>query len=353
MKMKNIVAMTMAATMVWNGTAVFGAIGVKTAVLNDARISFNGGTLQTIQCYMIEGYNYIRARDVTNNLNMHVTQMQDENTGIVVQPNMATSSVRPTEKLTKQSAAVNVQKGWLVYDATPFEAECFLLDNRFYFKLSDFQKASDLSRDISLVWVAAEAADQGIKEPYPNTYYGMEVSWDAENRVVHVDRVNTDLKKVFDDIRSNQSQENEEMQKPEEPKKESQNSKNPESQEAVAKDSVEAVFQLVNQERKANGRRELVLDPMLCEAAQVRASELDTLFSHTRPSGESCFSILDEYGLRYSGAGENIAKGQRDADEVMDSWMNSEGHRNNILSSDFTKIGIGHTGDNWVQLFMK
>ena len=90
------------------------------------------------------------------------------------------------------------------------------------------------------------------------------VSWDAENRVVHVDRVNTDLKKVFDDIRSNQSQENEEMQKPEEPKKESQNSKNPESQEAVAKDSVEAVFQLVNQERKANGRRELVLDPMLC-----------------------------------------------------------------------------------------
>lgn len=174
MKMKNIVAMTMAATMVWNGTAVFGATGVKTAVLNDARISFNGGTPQTIQCYMIEGYNYIRARDVTNNLNMYVTQMQDENTGIVVQPNMAASSVRPTEKLTKQSAAVNVQKGWLVYDATPFEAECFLLDNRFYFKLSDFQKASDLSRDISLVWVAAEAADQGIKEPYPNTYYGME-----------------------------------------------------------------------------------------------------------------------------------------------------------------------------------
>ena len=70
MKMKNIVAMTMAATMVWNGTAVFGATGVKTAVLNDARISFNGGTPQTIQCYMIEGYNYIRARDVTNNLNM-------------------------------------------------------------------------------------------------------------------------------------------------------------------------------------------------------------------------------------------------------------------------------------------
>ena len=99
MKMKNIVAMTMAATMVWNGTAAFGA------------------------------------RDVTNNLNMYVTQMQDENTGIVVQPNMAVSSVRPTEKLTKQSAAVNVQKGWLVYDATPFEAECFLLDNRFYFKL--------------------------------------------------------------------------------------------------------------------------------------------------------------------------------------------------------------------------
>ena len=53
MKMKNIVAMTMAATMVWNGTAVFGATGVKTAVLNDARISFNGGTPQTIQCYMI------------------------------------------------------------------------------------------------------------------------------------------------------------------------------------------------------------------------------------------------------------------------------------------------------------
>lgn len=353
MDKKNIVAVTMIAAMALTGTTAFGADGLKTAVLNDAQISFNGGTPQTIQCYMIDGYNYIRARDVTNNLNMYVTQVQDGNAGIVVQPNMAAYSVKPTEKLTKQSAAVHVQKGLLVYDAIPFEAECFLLDNRFYFKLSDFQKASDISRDVSLVWVATEAADQGIQEPYPNIYYGMEVSWDAENRVVHVDRVNTDLKKVFDDIRGNQSQENEEMQKPEEPKQENQNPQNPESQETVKEDSVEAVFRLVNQERKANGRRELVLDPTLCEAAQVRASELDTLFSHTRPNGESCFAILDEYGLRYSSAGENIAKGQRDAEEVMDSWMNSEGHRNNILSSDFTKIGIGHTGDNWVQLFMK
>ena len=346
MKVKNVVAVAMASVMVLTGTTVFGATGVKTAVLNDAQISFNGGTPQTIQCYMIDGYNYIRARDVTNNLDMYVMQIQDGSTGIVVRPDMAASSVGPMEKLTKQSAVVNVQKGSLVYDETISDAECFLLDNRFYFKLSDFQKASDLGRDSFLT----RLTEEGEEESHEDIYYGMEVSWDAENKVVHVDRVNTGLKEAVDGMQGNPSQEKEEMQQLEESAKDSQKAQ--EAQGTVENNSIEAVFEMVNQERKANGKSELVLDPTLCKAAQVRASELDTLFSHTRPNGERCFSIFGEYGFRYSIAGENIAKGQRNAEEVMNDWMNSKGHKNNILSSDFTRIGIGHTGDNWVQLFI-
>ncbi len=62
--------------------------------------------------------------------------------------------------------------------------------------------------------------------------------------------------------------------------------------------------------------------------------------------------MMKQYGVRYSYAGENIAKGQRTPQEVMKSWMNSSGHRKNIMSANFTKIGVGYYNGEWVQEFI-
>lgn len=115
------------------------------------------------------------------------------------------------------------------------------------------------------------------------------------------------------------------------------------------------ILQLVNSYRAENGVAPLTLDSELCSAAFVRATEIKTSFSHTRPNGQSCFTALSEMGISYNGAGENIAYGQSTADEVMTAWMNSQGHRANILNSAFKKLGVGVYRNNgvlyWAQFF--
>ena len=121
-------------------------------------------------------------------------------------------------------------------------------------------------------------------------------------------------------------------------------------------EAAEAVASLVNAARQDAGLSELELDADLCAAAQARAQEIAQSFSHTRPDGSSCFTILEEFGVSYRAAGENIAMGQRTPEEVMDGWMNSSGHRANILNGTFTSIGVGYYVDgagaaHWVQIF--
>ncbi len=118
---------------------------------------------------------------------------------------------------------------------------------------------------------------------------------------------------------------------------------------------VNRVISLVNQERQKMGLSALKADTSLSKVALVRAKETVKSFSHTRPNGQSCFTVLDEYGIKYSGAGENIAYGQSSPEEVVNAWMNSEGHRANILNANFTKIGVGcHKNGStlyWAQMF--
>ncbi len=117
------------------------------------------------------------------------------------------------------------------------------------------------------------------------------------------------------------------------------------------------VLKLVNKERAKAGRKALKLDTSLNSAAKVRAKEITKVFSHDRPDGSSCFSIMKEMGISYRAVGENIAAGQPTPEEVVNSWMNSEGHRANILSQDFEKLGVGYVKTGgvykhyWVQLF--
>ena len=120
----------------------------------------------------------------------------------------------------------------------------------------------------------------------------------------------------------------------------------------------EKVVELVNEERANYGLSPLVSDWDLKNAAFMRAQELTQYFSHTRPDGSDCFSILDELGISYGAVGENIAGGQWSPELVMESWMNSTGHRENILNADYTRIGVGcfydpysDWGYNWVQIF--
>ncbi len=111
---------------------------------------------------------------------------------------------------------------------------------------------------------------------------------------------------------------------------------------------------IVNRERAANGLSPLRYSDKLSQAALVRADEIQSVFSHTRPNGTRCFTVLSEAGVSYSSAGENIAYGQRDPEDVMHSWMNSSGHRANILGS-YEYIGIGVAYRNgtyyWTQFF--
>ena len=110
-----------------------------------------------------------------------------------------------------------------------------------------------------------------------------------------------------------------------------------------------SVLTLVNEQRAANGLSALTMDTGLLETAMIRAGELQVLFSHTRPDSTSCFMANKDMRA------ENVAIGQQSAAAVMDSWMNSEGHRKNILTESFTTIGIGCFYINgtysWVQCF--
>lgn len=126
--------------------------------------------------------------------------------------------------------------------------------------------------------------------------------------------------------------------------------------------SVEAkeneVLRLVNQYRKENGLKELTLSTQLIDLAEMKAKDMadKNYFSHTSPTYGSPFQMLQSHGVNYKSAGENIAAGQRSATEVMQSWMNSSGHRANILNPSYTEIGIGYYAGGsyrtyWVQLF--
>lgn len=123
------------------------------------------------------------------------------------------------------------------------------------------------------------------------------------------------------------------------------------------------MLRLVNIERQKEGLQPLTMDnSALSAAAQVRAKEIVEKFSHTRPDGTRCFTALQEQGIDWQGkyyVGENIAAGYRTPAQVVDGWMHSEGHRRNIMSPNFKKLGVGYYyssnseyGAYWVQMFI-
>lgn len=116
------------------------------------------------------------------------------------------------------------------------------------------------------------------------------------------------------------------------------------------------VVRLVNKERSSRGFPTLTMDWQLSRVARYKSQDMHDkgYFSHTSPTYGSPFDMISDFGINYRSAGENIAKGQRTPQEVVNAWMNSSGHRANILNSSFTKIGVGYVanGNYWTQMFI-
>ncbi len=121
---------------------------------------------------------------------------------------------------------------------------------------------------------------------------------------------------------------------------------------------IQQVVNLVNTERAKEGLAPLTIDTKVQAAAMVRAKECEISFSHTRPDGSSFATALKEQNVSYRSSGENIAYGQQTPEAVMRAWMNSSGHRANIMNPNFTTIGVGYYEnangtDYWCQLFTR
>jgi uncharacterized YkwD family protein len=114
------------------------------------------------------------------------------------------------------------------------------------------------------------------------------------------------------------------------------------------------VVSLVNQERAKANMKPLTSDGSLTAMALDKAKDMYNkhYFDHTSPTFGSPFDMMKSYGIRFTYAGENIAMGQKTPQDVMTAWMNSAGHRQNILSPNFTKIGAAYYNGEWVQEFI-
>ncbi|UCZ51394.1 CAP domain-containing protein [Bacillus shivajii] len=121
-------------------------------------------------------------------------------------------------------------------------------------------------------------------------------------------------------------------------------------------ESERRVIELTNAERRNHNLPELETHNQLSNVARVKSEDMqeDNYFSHTSPTYGSPFDMIRDFDVDYSAAAENIAQGQQSPEQVVESWMNSEGHRQNILNGDFTHIGVGYeeNGNYWTQMFI-
>lgn len=117
------------------------------------------------------------------------------------------------------------------------------------------------------------------------------------------------------------------------------------------------VARLVNEIRVKNGLNKLTEDWELSRVARYKSQDMkdNNYFSHTSPVYGSPFEMIKNFGISYKSAGENIAKGQATPQTVVNAWMNSSGHRANILNASYNKIGVGYVenGKYWTQLFIR
>ncbi|MHC2835843.1 CAP domain-containing protein [Bacillus sp. F9_6S_D1_P_5] len=154
----------------------------------------------------------------------------------------------------------------------------------------------------------------------------------------------------------------EEVQKPETQKPaENNNTQKPAEQKPAEEakslsEFEQRVVELTNAERTKQGLPALQIDTELSKVARIKSEDMqkNNYFDHNSPTYGSPFDMMKKFGISYKSAGENIAQGQRTPEEVVQAWMNSAGHRANILNNGFTHIGVGYveSGNYWTQQFI-
>ena len=128
------------------------------------------------------------------------------------------------------------------------------------------------------------------------------------------------------------------------------------STDSLVLDYEKEVVRLVNEERASRGISTLKHNWELSRVARYKSQDMkdNKYFSHTSPVYGTPFQMMKSFGITYRSAGENIARGQSSPESVVKAWMNSSGHRANILNASFTEIGVGYVADGryWTQMFI-
>lgn len=128
------------------------------------------------------------------------------------------------------------------------------------------------------------------------------------------------------------------------------------TQDSTVLNYEQEVVRLVNEIRVENGLNTLTHDWELSRVARYKSQDMkdNKYFSHTSPVYGSPFQMIKNFGISYKSAGENIAKGYATPQAVVNAWMNSSGHRANILNASYTRIGVGYVADGkyWTQMFI-
>lgn len=207
-------------------------------------------------------------------------------------------------------------------------------------------------------------SDGNFNDFWQNCFANYQVNW--KNQQAEPETSNEEQEQAQAQQQSTQKQEKPEQaeQKQEAPaKKEAPAQEKPapeqQQQSAAQSDQLNAyeqqVVELTNNERVERGLDPLKADANLSKMAREKSRDMsaNNYFSHTSPNYGSPFDMMKSWGITYSHAGENIARGQRTPEEVVNGWMNSKGHRENILNPDFTHIGVGYIaeGNYWTQEF--
>lgn len=128
------------------------------------------------------------------------------------------------------------------------------------------------------------------------------------------------------------------------------------SQDSSVAGYEQEVIRLVNEIRRENGLKALSYDWELARVARYKSQDMkdNRYFSHNSPVYGTPFQMMKSFGISYRSAGENIARGYSTPQAVVNGWMNSPGHRANILNSGYTRIGVGYVADGnyWTQMFI-
>jgi len=336
MKFKRFATLVLAAVMVIGFMPITTKASTKTATLHEARISFNGKEPVTVQSYLIDNRNFVRAREITDGLNMKIGQAIQTG-GVMITPTMTAEAPGTMERIVDKTISVNIVKMNISYGGRGYEAEAFLYNNRYYYRLVDIEAASMNALDSHITLAEANAALSSNTGPRTKTFDSINVGWNDKTGVVSVNTVTNDMQKYFDAARNGT------VVTPTVPS----TTPTPVATETptwTTETASAEIIRRVNEIRKEAGLNELIIDPTLMATAQWHADDMVAtgVFNHTASNGLSHTDLARTFGFTGVYAGENSYRATVfGPSSTMASWMNSEGHRNHILNKNHLYIGVG------------